>query len=153
MVPNVPFYLSQAAQEFGGDGYASTILSRAATPAPRLLSTLALAVKFSMLTLITTNQSPYMYFTFDGTHTIYHHNNDGVQQAQQIQKGQLWIKLGPPTSQANFENCSQGQWFLADGTLRGLRKYQQGVAAFEIYMSWSNGGPSIREPVCALNWP
>lgn len=40
MVPNVPFWLSQANTEFGGGGAASTILSKAGIPAPRLLSQL-----------------------------------------------------------------------------------------------------------------
>lgn len=41
MVPNVPFWLSQANTEFGGGGAASTILSKAGIPAPRWLSNLA----------------------------------------------------------------------------------------------------------------
>lgn len=40
MIPNGPFYLSQANQEFGGNGYATDILTKAGVPAPRLLSEL-----------------------------------------------------------------------------------------------------------------
>lgn len=40
MVPNGPFYLSQANTEFAGGGLASTILTKAGVPAPRLLSAL-----------------------------------------------------------------------------------------------------------------
>lgn len=40
MIPNGPFYLSQANTEFGGGGWASTTLSKAGVPAPRLLSAL-----------------------------------------------------------------------------------------------------------------
>lgn len=40
MVPNGPFYLSQANTEFSGNGYASDILAKAGVPTPRLLSQL-----------------------------------------------------------------------------------------------------------------
>lgn len=40
-VPNLPFWLSAANTEFGGNGYASTILSKAGIPAPRYCSALA----------------------------------------------------------------------------------------------------------------
>lgn len=41
MVPNVPFWLSQANTEFGGGGVTSTILSKAGIPAPQWVSNLA----------------------------------------------------------------------------------------------------------------
>lgn len=153
MVPNVPFNLSQAIQEFGGSGPASDTLNRAKLGTTGLLSRLAGTVKFVLPSIITTSANPYFYFSYNGTYTIFNHNDGGVQQNYQLIKGQVWVRIDTPTSTANFENCSQGQWFLADGTLRGLRKYQQGVAASQLYFSWSNGGQVIQSPVMALNWP
>ncbi|WBF79371.1 hypothetical protein IACHDJAJ_00165 [Aeromonas phage vB_AdhS_TS3] len=78
MVPNFPFTFSQAITEFGGNGSASDLLARAGLPSTGAMSQLALAVKFALISLITTTSSPYLYFTFDGTYTICHHNNGGT---------------------------------------------------------------------------
>ena len=58
MVPNVPFWLSQANVEFGGGGVASTILSKAKIPAPRWVSNLAGKSAFTPTNTMTVGVSP-----------------------------------------------------------------------------------------------
>lgn len=156
-VPNIPFRLSDAIQEFGSNGTASDTLIKAGLGATGTLSRLAGMSQFQRLTTVmstvTTTANPYTYFSWDGTHTRYHHNNDGIATVVNLFKGRAWIKLGPGTVTMQHENCTVNTWFLADATLRGVRKYQKGQAAFELFFAQTNGGQSVYSPISVLNFP
>lgn len=66
MVPNVPFWLSQANTEFGGGGAASTILSKAGIPAPRWLSNLAGKSSASHSLVVGTQYNRYGFHASNG---------------------------------------------------------------------------------------
>lgn len=123
-VPNVPFWLSDANSEFGGNGWASDICAKAGLALPADLIDLAgrsaLTVIGTIPTVVnTTSGAPYLYFTFNGTNTIVSHNNGATNNAVAIVKGRPYIHIR--NGGITYVGTSDGTWFQPDANSRGVR--------------------------------
>lgn len=123
-VPNVPFWLSDANSEFGGNGWASDICAKAGLALPADLINLAgrsaLTVIGTVPTVVnTTSGAPYLYFTFDGTNTYVSHNNGATNNVVAVTRGRAFVNIR--NGGITYVNCSDGGWFQPDANSRGVR--------------------------------
>ncbi len=121
-VPAKPFWLSQANTEFGGNGWASNILSKAGLSVPRYVGDLA---GMSAFTILMNPREPVadpgdgmLYFWSSGGNVW--HGGAGIPDAQ-LTKGMCQIRIRHTGGAGTvlFSGASNNVTFTPDGTRRG----------------------------------
>lgn len=150
-VPNIPFTLSQANTEFGGTGRASDIMNKAGLGTTGLVSRLQGKSALVLLNGVTTPVKTFCWFYYDAaTNTTNQvHNQGGVQQTVQIFRGKAWVRIR--NGGVTYNGCSDGQWFLADATNRGVYVTLAGVTrSVSIDFSAQQGGTIVYAPTVTI---
>lgn len=135
-VPSPSFYLSQANAEFGGNGWASNILSRAGLPAPRWLSTLAGKSSASHSLVVGTQWDRYGFHASNGMGSLspasvqgfpiielYYINSQWTfTLSGMVSDERIWVEVpNGPSVLFEFEYSSSG-WAIG-GDVHGLGQY------------------------------
>ncbi|MGG5825948.1 hypothetical protein [Aeromonas salmonicida] len=147
-VPNIPFWLSDANTEFGGNGWASDICSKAGLALPADLVNLAGKSALSVLTRVPTyahnTVTPYVRFMYDAAsnQTKYLTNTPGSI-ILSLFTGAAWIRIR--NGGITYQNCSEAGWFKADSAERGviLQAAAGTSRTVTVDFSASNGGAII----------
>ena len=133
-VPNKPFWLSQANTEFGGNGWASNILSKAGLALPRMAGDLA---GMSAFAILNDPGSPYGN-PGDGVIQFWRSGNDiwsgGTNISDvQLTKGvcQIRIRHTGGDGSVYFSGASNNVAFTPDGTRRGVACSSPGFPGYE----------------------
>lgn len=122
-VPSKPFWLSQANTEFGGNGWASNILSKAGLALPRYVGDLA---GMSAFTILRDPGSPYgnpgdgmLYFWRSGDNIW---SGGTLISDVQLTKGMCQIRIRHTGGDGSvlFSGASNNVAFTPDGTKRGV---------------------------------
>lgn len=158
MIPNGPFYLSQANTEFSGNGYASNILVKAGLGATGLVSRLAGMTRFQQIASIQpvvtgNNTPPFAMFSYNSStqQTIYAYT-DGIQtKSYPIFNGRAWVRIR--NGGVTYVNCTEAQWYLVDDVSRGVLNTAKGTVQAQTYeFSATEGGTIVYSVTAELNF-
>lgn len=158
MVPNVPFWLSQANTEFKGNGLASQIMSNAGLGSTGLVSRLAgmasLRQIASIQSVVTGNNTPpYAMFSYNAStrQTIYTYIDGTTVKSHPIFDGRAWVRIR--NGGITYVDCIEARWYQVDGVQRGVLNPNKGTVRSQNYeFSATEGGAIVYSAIAALNF-
>lgn len=162
-VPNIPFYFSQAAAEYGLPlpTNAQAIRTAAGLPATGMMSDLAGRSAITRVDGLTQSitcriANSYSWIHVSEAGSVWQHYNGQIGTTERyynkkIFTGIPWCRIITSSGAVGYSNCSPSTWFLPDTTMRGAYNYTAGTSVQALYQfSNTNGGAVIYELLLTL---